>query len=60
MGGSGGPTPQPPEATGGEGLRAKPPAAGGKGVGVEPPALGDFYNFSIKIAHFYAYFGQTI
>jgi len=26
---------------------------------VEPPMLGDFFNFSIKRMHFYAYFGQN-
>jgi len=30
------------------------------GVWRAPPALGNFYNFSIKITHFYAYFGQAI
>jgi len=25
----------------------------------EPPALNDFYNFSIKITHFYACFSQN-
>jgi len=30
------------------------------GLGAEPLALGDFCNFSIKITHFYAYFGQVI
>jgi len=24
----------------------------------EPPALDDFYNFTTKITHFYAYFGK--
>jgi len=43
------PCPQPPEAI--EGLRAK---AGGKGIWEWSPS-----NFSIKVAHFYAYFGQN-
>jgi len=28
-------------------------------LGVKPPALGDFCNFSIKMTHFYAHFGQN-
>jgi len=42
-----------------ESIGAEPLAAEGKGSGAEPLALGDFIcNFSIKITHFYAYFGQ--
>jgi len=29
------------------------------GLGAESPALGNFCYFSIKIMHFYAYFGQN-
>jgi len=35
----------------------QPPKA--RGYGGMAPALGDFYTFSIKITHFYAYFGQN-
>jgi len=56
-----------------QGLGAEQPAAGGHsgsgakapsrrrqgGLGAETPSLGDFYNFSIKITNFYAYFGQN-
>jgi len=31
----------------------------GGGLRAETPALGDFCNFSPKITHFYAYFGQN-
>jgi len=38
----------------------KAPAAGVKRVwGQSPSALGDFFNFSIKFTHFYAYFRQN-
>jgi len=30
-----------------------------RGARGEDPALGDFCKFSIKITHFYAYFGQN-
>jgi len=29
------------------------------GLRTEPPALGNFYNFSMKITHFYACFSQN-
>jgi len=53
---------QPQEAIGD--MKAKPqsPEAGGL-MGVKPPALDAFcifFFFSIKITHFYAYFGQNI
>jgi len=59
--GSGGRAPQPPEAI--RGLGSKP-SAQPLSVKPQPPeargsALGDFGNFSIKIAHFDAYFGQN-
>jgi len=40
-------------------LGVKTPASKGKGglAGGKAPALGEFCNFSIKITHFYAYFG---
>jgi len=28
-------------------------------MGEKPSALGDFCNFSTKLTHFYAYFGQN-
>jgi len=30
-----------------------------EGLGAKPPASGDICNFSIKITHCYAYFGQN-
>jgi len=40
------------------GLEKKLPEPEARGSGGETPALDDFCNFSIKIKHFYAYFGQ--
>jgi len=43
------------------GILAKDPNRRGQGgIGMKTPALSDFFNFSIKITHFYAYFGQIL
>jgi len=39
------------------GAKPHPPKAGCSGA--LPPSLGDFCNYSIKITHFYTYFGQN-
>jgi len=60
MKGVGGGLGKTPTATGGHaaGVWRQSPIRRRQGVWGGPPALGDFCNFSVKITHFYIYFGQ--